>query len=407
MHFGEKRAFGLKELLAIIVAIWAVLPSVQYGTINRLIVSIAGALWFLTTYIKCIKRAGSYTSLIMTFVVLFLIMAILIEYFSSNSFESAFNGQLQNIIFLLILCIGVYYLEYNPYFLMSSFWLLILLVTITSFLTLRQGLLTPGISRQMVWSQEVARNYAKQGVGGYGTVYSAVFVASALLFMFGQIEKSRKRKYLLLLPILIMALMVFSSGYLISTILFSTMLISFIFGVHKRQNIGSIFITIGLIMGVLCVVIDLVFIKNSDTVVGIFTGTLYETKIREIILFLQSNELTGKTEGRYVRYVEAITALFKFPILGATLVGRQEELGGHSQLLDMFGRYGLFSIGYYYALIKTKSIFYKVFNAKGYLFLISMLFILNGILNTYSYAHAVAIFMLVPAAILMTDKEMM
>ena len=392
------------KLLALYVIIWAVLPIVQYGLVNRLLVAAAALIWFAIAIGSSIVRGGGVSLKIFAAVITFTLLTIFIGVICNEGLFETFISRLQSIIFLLILCIGVYYFEKEPDFLITAMKIVVPIVFVVAFLTFREAQLTPGISRLMVWDEEVARQYASKGVGGYGLIYSAVFYASCLLYLFA--ANAVRRKFWVALVIIMFALTVLTSGFLIASIMMITSLFVFFFGLYTKKDrlrvIGSI-----LIIGVAAYfLIQIVFINNGDKLVELFDGTLYETKMREIVLMFQEEQNVGHLQGRTSRYLESIYAVLKYPFLGAKISGDIEGVGGHSMLLDIWGTYGLmFSFGYYYAMYKAFRIMTKNKAEIGLVSVFMVLLLANGCFNTFAYEHAVAFFIIFPATILLRIKK--
>ena len=392
------------KLLAFYVIIWAVLPVVQYGTINRLLVAMAALVWFAVAVGNSIAQHNSKIISIFSAVIIFTALTIIVGVICDGGVYATFISRLHSIIFLLILCMGIYYFEKDPEFLISITKIVIPVILVVAFLTFREAQLTPGISRLMVWDVEVAREYARKGVGGYGLIYSLVFYASCLLYLIS--VKVIKRKWLFALVVLMFGLTVFTSGFLIASIMMVTSIFVFVFGLYSKKDPLRVIGSILLIVGAAYLVLQIVVINNGDKLVAAFDGTLYETKIREIVLLFQEEQNVGHLEGRTSRYLESIIAMVRFPLLGAKIANQMEAIGGHSTLFDVLATYGLvFSFGYYYAMYKA---FISMTRNKADVGLVSaftILLLINGCFNTFSYEHAVAFFIVFPATILIRMKD--
>lgn len=398
------RTGWFQRLLALYVIVWSVLPVVQYGTVNRLLVATAAMLWFMVAISSSIRNHKALCGKVFGAVIVFTVLTILVGVICGEGFYATFISRLQSIIFLLLLCIGIYYLETEPEFLITATKIIIPITLVVSVLTFRQAQLTPGMSRMMVWDQEIAQEYASKGVGGYGLIYSSVFYASCILYMLS--VKVIKKKVWGILAVIILATTVFTSGFMIACIMMATSIFVFIFKLYSKNDYVRVIGSILLIVTVLYVLGQVVIVNNGDKLIQMFDETLYETKVKEIVLLFQEEQSTGHLEGRTSRYLESLIAVLKYPIFGAKIVNEIDAVGGHSTLLDILATYGiLFSYGYYYAMYKAfnRMIQYKV--EMGLMCVFVILLLINGCFNTFTYEHGVAFFIVFPATILLGMKD--
>lgn len=398
----RKRWF--QKLLALYVIVWAILPVVQYGTINRLSVATAAMIWFVMAMSNCIINHKTLSEKVFAAVILFSVLTILVGVICGEGLFETVISRLQSIIFLLLLCIGVYYLETEPEFLINATKIVIPITLVVAVLTFRQAQLTPGMSRMMVWDAEIAQEYASQGVGGYGLIYSSVFYACCLLYMIS--VNVIKKKVWSILAVVLLAVTVFTSGFLIASIMMATSIFVFVFGLYKKNDFVRVMGNILLIVLVLYLLGQVVIVNNGDKLIKLFDETLYETKIKEIVLLFQEEQNVGHLEGRTSRYMESLIAVLKYPIFGAKIVNQMDAVGGHSTLLDVFATYGLLiSYGYYYAIYKVFKRITQYRVEKGLMCVFGTLLLINGCFNTFTYEHGVAFFVVFPATILLRMKD--
>ena len=196
--------------------------------------------------------------------------------------------------------------------------------------------------------------------------------------------------------------MVLSSGFLIAVILTLVSLGCWLIKMFNSKKIKTILLSIFILVMVVFVGVELL-LKYSDSVLDALRGTFYEEKVEEIINALLTDQTTGKLEGRTNRYMESITGIFRFPIIGAKILGLESELGGHSTLIDMLGAFGVIAVGFYYAIFAAIKSLYKAAEHKGFIIALIILFVLNGTLNTLVGSHGI-IFIVIPGVIMLANR---
>lgn len=388
------------RLCSLYILIWTISPPLQHPIIYRGLGLIAGVLWVLISWMKIGKLKtdvhGVYIS-----ICLFCVFTIMIVWASGGGLVDATVTQLQLIILLLFVLQYAYYSQQDKDFIKVLTIVTFFCLSIWQIRTLIEYEINPGVSRLLVRSSDQAQYYAAQGVGGYGLIYPSIFTNAALMYLFSKWKGLKK--ILLLIPLTIGILLVLSSGFLIAVVMTLVSLGGWLIGLFSRKNITAILLSLIGLVAIAFLVIN-VLLKYSNEILQALDGTFYQRKVEEIITALQTSEVTGKLEGRTSRYLESIIGMFKYPIIGAKILGLESELGGHSTLLDLLGLFGVFSIGFYFAIGHVlKSIYQKAVH-KGYVAAIIVLFLLNGILNTLVGSHGI-IFIVVPGVILLAKTE--
>ncbi len=397
------RDFSLIDVFALYCIIWAVSPIIQYGTIFRLLAVTCAVFWMVGAAYKAEIKKQSYTMIILI-VAIYFIGIILISVLTGTSIISAIIQKLHMMIFMLILCMGIYYSENKPEFLVAAMKLAIALLTIFCLITFFEYQFTPNISRIIVYSEDIARSYAQRGVGGYGLIYASVGCMPAIIYNI--LTGKDKSKYLYLIPAIIMSITIFSSAYLIATILLILEFVFFIFRLYKGATFTSTFIILSVIFLLMYAFVYGWLINNTHVITNIFEGTPYQIKAAEIVDYLKNDEMSGHLGGRVERYGRSFKAIWKHLLFGAQITDNMEDIGGHSTLLDVLGTYGIFfSWGYYVVFIYVIRKFINIAPNKGFAVLMTLIIILNGILDTYTGEMGVAYFIVFPAVICITKGE--
>ena len=179
---------------------------------------------------------------------------------------------------------------------------------------------------------ERAAYYAK-GVGGYGFIFGSVFISYALV-KFGRRINFKPGKIAIIALLAVIAVMVILASYTTAIILFFILVFVSAFTSAKKHNwIGFVLLFVGALLVIL--------FRNSIFEMFAQLGKNLElpyVENRFTQLLRASDE--GSVEGlrRYTLYKESLDAFFSQPLTGAA------EVGGHSEIFDLLGMYGVFAI---------------------------------------------------------------
>ena len=179
---------------------------------------------------------------------------------------------------------------------------------------------------------ERAAYYAK-GVGGYGFVFGSVFISYALV-KFGRRINFKPGKIAIIALLAVIAVMVILASYTTEIILFFILGFVSAFTSAKKHNwIGFVLLFAGALLVIL--------FRNSIFEMFAQLGKSLELPYVEnrFTQLLQASD-EGSVEGlrRYTLYKESLDAFFSQPLTGAA------EVGGHSEIFDLLGMYGVFAI---------------------------------------------------------------
>lgn len=179
---------------------------------------------------------------------------------------------------------------------------------------------------------ERAAYYAK-GVGGYGFVFGSVFISYALV-KFGRRINFKPGKIAIIALLAVIAVMVILASYTTAIILFFILVFVSAFTSAKKHNwIGFVLLFAGALLVIL--------FRNSIFEMFAQLGKSLELPYVEnrFTQLLQASD-EGSVEGlrRYTLYKESLDAFFAQPLTGAA------EVGGHSEIFDLLGMYGVFAI---------------------------------------------------------------
>lgn len=180
-------------------------------------------------------------------------------------------------------------------------------------------------------SERVA--YYAKGVGGYGFVFGSAFISYALV-KFGRRINFKPGKVAIIVLIAVIAVMIILASYTTAIILFFILVFVSAFTSAKKHGwIGFVLLFVGALFVIL--------FRNSIFEMFAQLGKNLELPYVEkrFTQLLQASE-DGNVEGlrRYTLYKESLDAFFGNLLTGA------DEVGGHSEIFDLLGMYGIFAI---------------------------------------------------------------
>lgn len=179
---------------------------------------------------------------------------------------------------------------------------------------------------------ERAEYYAK-GVGGYGFVFGTVFVAYALL-KFGRTINFKAGKIAIIVFIALIGIMTVFASYTTAIILFFVLVFVAAFTSAKKHNwVGFVLLFVGSVLVI-------VFRNTIFEAFAQLGKTLELPYVENRFTQLLDASSEGSVEGlrRYTLYKKSLDTFFSNILTGGT------EIGKHSEIFDLMGTYGIFSI---------------------------------------------------------------
>lgn len=389
------------------VSLWATAPVLAYGTTYRALAVVSVLLW---AALELVRKGSIFSrpTLPVVLIGVYIAYSLLVEYATDRDYTSLFQTY---ILLFLILVFESRKSRLDS--LRPIFWLVVLTLPIWLYRTY-VGIdeIDSNLARVIVRSSVSAEEFAGQGLGGYGLVYSMVLLIPMLITMVLRRHEFDFRVWkfslgitrpilvgILALNILLGMGLIWRAGYTIAAVL---MLLSVIITfVVRRQSTGHL-----LLVGSMSLIIFAVLLINLPTLLQQLTplvkGTAYEPKVADMILSLDLDAARGTVESRSAKYATSIETFLDNPIIGSL---SSEGIGGHSAILDRLGRYGvvfggIFSYLYFYSLITMMRVPSRTTNMLfGMFFAAAVL----AILNTVSGVFGVILFILMPAGCAMAN----
>lgn len=384
----------LQNMALLYMIMWGISPPLAYGTIYRLLFLGAFFIWELLAIQKQGSRLLEAQSKIAILLTVIIIIAIL-----SDGFETGFTGNLQLIMFFLYYCVYLYY-EASREDVSWVIWFIAILIIIWNSTTFHGYEMQRNLSRLLAKDFEGAESYAARGIGGYAYVYSLLFFAPITLGYLTRYSKTMNawQKILLWTALISSVLVIFSAGYMIAILLLVVSVIVLLFIKGKKKSMWGVFALVITTLVIFIFAEDL--LRNLQPYVR---GTMYETKIEDMIYSLTEGSASGTVEGRFERYIRSLKLFLRSPIWGQL---SRNNIGKHSAILDKFAQFGIL-IGalfvYFLMRVQTQMIKKEIDTGITFsIFIVSGLFFL---LNNIALAQGTILFVYYLAIMKKIEKE--
>ncbi|MBQ9886571.1 MAG: O-antigen ligase family protein [Lachnospiraceae bacterium] len=372
------------------MTLWAISPPFMYSGVARALVLLGVGAFLAVSY----DRFSSDSKYV------FITLGALIAYIYFVSFitgESVSSRTIPLIIFLCNVLFFLYY-KYNEKELKelkSILWIALILNTTFNITTLIGYNTKANVSRLLAKNFDGAEVYARQGIGGFGFVYTTLLI---LPFDFTILKNKELRliyKVIVIAHIITSIYMILSSGYTLAVIgILIIVAVSLIFS--NKAGSADIFKRFVLI-AIVCAVLFWQWGEIKNGLESISEGTMYEDKVHDLLYGVDDND-EGSFGVREERYQRSINSFLEHPLFGS---GNFVSVGKHSFLLDTYGQYGFF-VGTAFVIIITMSAryYYKKKNVAKKLSILELILPLILLtLNSMVFAFGIVLFILYPIVV--------
>ena len=318
----------LQMVSVLYLLVWSVAPPLQLDMIYRLLALGLAFVWFFIEFF----RRFEFT-MIQIWCALFMVAVAVIAYLRSG--PSAMMGEIAVYMMVLAYFINIYSSDsWQHYRIVIPITLaLLIFFNYRTFNALSED---ATIARRLVRDSEELYSYMRSGVGGYGLVYPQVCITPVVLAWTLKSFEHNKLYFLLGVAWTVTFWLVLNNaGYSIAVI--STVVSALVLIFYRRQSVLPAFLLSAalIIVGVLLLVYAEGF---RNLVLQIFEGTKVVRKIEDL-LSTAEGETADSFAARINRYWWSIRTSLQYPLIGATLF--DGLIGGHSEILDAFARYGI------------------------------------------------------------------
>lgn len=377
-----------QKLMVLYVIVWSISPPLQIDFKYRVLALGCIGIWAIISLKK-----GLYVEKIHIASAFFAVLVVVIAFFEKGSLD----GILQQIaIYILVLCfwINCYYRERWD----ELGGILLIVLVLLTFFNWKTGTALfddPAIARTLVRADESAYIYLRQGIGGYSLIYAQVCVFPAVLMWCIKAFRKNRISFLIgLIWLISYVRCIQGAGYSIA--IFTSIVGVIILFVYKRKS-ALFAIVISIVIFALGLGAIIYFEGFREFLLTQFDGTAVTKKINDLLLTAEEGAAEGSIYVRIEAYKDSFRTWFTYPIIGG--LWRQSG-GGHSAVLDMFAKYGIFGgyvfiklffwvPEYYKNKIKHRTIF-AVSNAT----IVAMLFV--SILDSCPHSFMCMIMLVLP-----------
>lgn len=335
---GAKSSF-IQKILVLYVIIWTISPPLQIDNIYRFAVLGAVGLWFILNIPYNVKFERIH---VLAFIfILFIVVVALIE--SGGNFSyilKPFTYYLLIIAFLMAYC---YKDRWNE--LSGLIPIILILLIYFNYKTYQVVTDDPAVARLIVRNDPSTYHYMRDGVGGYGLLYSQVCMLPIIVsWTISSFRKSWLRFVIGIIWLISYFLYLFNSGYTIAVVASIAGLI--ILFLYRRSSIVLAIIITSILLWLL---IWLIGYNDGfrNALLSFFEGTKVATKINDIYLSITTTDAADSIMVRLEAYQSSINTILSFPFIGGLWFSGG---GGHSVIIDTFAKYGLFG-GYVFVKI--------------------------------------------------------
>lgn len=385
----KQSAIAILQMISVLyIVVWSISPPLQIDLIYRLMAVVCAGFWFVAAIIRHLKFRDKD---------MYLMIFLLWTFIISTIYYGGFKDALADIALYILIMVSVMYTHYaNKMYEIKFIHIVVLgLLIIWNSITWRALLVDDHIMRYLVRNDTSFYSYMRQGVGGYGLIYSQVCIfPSVLSWIKSSVKKNRICMFIGSVWLISYMGIVINASYSIA-ILSTCISIYIIFFNRSRKPYKMILIiTIFLIIGVYSLVR---FESFRDVIIEFFNSQTIENKINDLLLSFTNEEVEGSFLARYSRYKSSCITFLSYPITGGLW---WEGSGGHSAILDMFARFGIVGgiVSYkmltrvpYMYISRTKNFY--VFNTCIATY-VSIIFV--GVLNSFSYQFIPLLILVMP-----------
>lgn len=340
LYKKNKKTLGIDGIAAMLLYIISISPPLRVGIPYYVEVSALCMTWILitlNTHSEFYLRPSRTTLAIMTSFIGITVMMIL---FGNIVFWKLEVGLFLYYVFVMMFS---YYQKYEQAKLFWFFWIILTILPIWSFTTLRALFLNPYAARDVrEGNVDPTLNFA--GVGGYGHIYMCTIIAVCCVVMLLKAKNYKWwKRFLLLVNVCMGFVQILISGYTLSVIVVLVALASTIFLKKNKQGRPRI-------RGFVILTIVLIIVLGNLNTICLYLlrasfGTSHYYKITDFILFLNTGKFGETFTGRFNLYNQSLETAIKYWYGGIVTIPHlqltTDIYGWHSTILDAYAMFGI------------------------------------------------------------------
>lgn len=323
----------IQKILVLYVIIWTISPPLQIDMIYRVAALGAIGLWFILNLPQNVRFEKIHI-----FAIVFVLLIVIVNLIES---KGDFGNLLKPInYYLLVVAFLMAYSYKDRWDELSSLVPIVLLLLIYfNFKTYQTVVEDPAIARLIVRNDPSIYPHIRNGVGGYGLLYSQVCVFPVLVsWILSSFKKSKLRFAIGVAWIVSYVMYLLNSGYTIALVT-SVVSLVILFLYRRSSIVMAVVITT-------IIVVSLVWLIGyndgfRNALLTFFDGTTVAKKINDIYLSITTENAADSILVRMNAYWNSIVTILNYPFIGSLW---WSSGGGHSALLDTFAKYGVFGL---------------------------------------------------------------
>jgi len=368
--------FIKSNLLLIVLFIWILLPIFVYDEVVRILALISIIIFSIQNFSISNKK------------VLFAIIVFMLYTFTINTIESNSSFLLRHLqlyIFLVLIFVSTIVMQFSTER-KTQLILIILTFNLIALTGTFLGLLTDShAARALSKSSEAGIKLSALGIGGYGSVYMNV-ILYPLLFVIKKTIKNNLINYLVWANLIALVLTILYANFLIAILLLSFQIIYLSIN-STKGNIKFMYL-LSVIIIILIAYSNIEYIEKETY--SIVEGTSLRLKHSDIFSQIRGDEsINGTIASRSERYARSLNIFFTNPITGSLSF---DNIGKHSNILDLFAQFGFFIGFLFLSIIRKlpltllkKSAFGNKYYIKSFIWSI----IIFGLVNNFAMQHGI------------------
>lgn len=347
-----KKGFNYGTIQSIAIAylvIWSISPPLEIDLIYRILALGAVTVWAGIWLIRENPIVLNNNQLVSIF---FLFTVVAVTFIDNGDFRGILK---QIAFFMLVVCfiINSYYKESWA----ELRWLVpvvLILFIIWNYKTVQVLIEDPSIARRIVRDDEEMYQYLRQGVGGYSLIYPQVCISSAVFMWIIKAFSHNKLYFAIGIVWAISFVQLISKASYSIAIFTSAIGVILLFFYNGKSGIKA-FLVAGALFA--AIMLSIYYIQDfRNWLLEIFDGTAVAKKINDLVATGESGTAEGSIESRMIRYMGSIGVIFKYPIVGALW---RANGGGHSGLLDIIAKYGIWGGWFFIKAVYSVPNYYK------------------------------------------------
>lgn len=372
---------------------WCVSPPLAYGNAFRLLALVALGMLIVPQFRLNEKSLQKNYLAIVTFIG-YVVLAMLLT-------RDSYIYRIGTII-LVSLMICSFQVEYSTASKKFQVLLIFALVlcTLWNLTSLRGLAANPGIMRVLAKNSENSAMYARQGIGGYGYVYTVLLMLPLAWEICLRRESDAVLLWCARIFLVTTYLLIMKSAYFLAEILSVTIIpLYFVLQMKNAQHRVAVFFLVVILAGVLIAFADSILLTLHD-LVGISS---IKAKIWDTYQLLNGTETIEDSEfaTRHQRYGSSLVYALTHPIFGGL---RYAVTGNHSHILDIGAQYGLLVLwGYVHMMYQPLK--RMMSSGSTAVTLVAVVLLVVVMLNSAPFALGAVLFIVMPAYVRIFQQQ--